>query len=85
MSGERSGGARSRKGHVTATDNADTDALIAEVGYALRGDPGERDQARKSIARFLADKREEWLLCAMVRVEREFRVKRKAPSGGDRR
>jgi len=70
---------RSRKGHVTAVDLADAD-MIVDVVNALATDPtGDWDRvAKNTIAKLLADKREEWIACAMVRVEREFKVTRRS-------
>ncbi len=75
----------SRKGHVTATDNADAAMVLDVLESAMNAgiDPGVRTVAGNTIARLLADKREEWIACALLRVERTFRVKRTAEVRGD--
>lgn len=66
-----------KRGHVTAVDLQDAEMLLDTIEALVGASGGPRKVAGNTIARFLADKREEWLLCAMTRVEREFRVKRR--------
>lgn len=68
------------KRHVTATDKADADAILDVLEghvYGASIEDGAREIAKVAIAKLLADKREEWIACAMVRVEREFKVTRR--------
>jgi LmbE family N-acetylglucosaminyl deacetylase len=68
-----------RKGHVCASDTADAEALLdaIEAGHRAQFDEDVRPTMKRTIAKLLADKREEWLTLAMIRAERTFRIKRK--------
>jgi hypothetical protein len=66
-----------KRGHITAVDLADAEMLVDVVESLSDGLGTTRTQSRNTIARFLADKREEWISVAMLRVEATFRVKRR--------
>jgi len=51
--------------------------MLVDVIEAMHEPSAPADVARNTIARFLADKREEWLSVAMLRVESTFKVKRR--------
>jgi len=70
-----------RKGHVTATDVADAVRLLDVIEAAINAgiDPSVRVGAGNTLARLLADKREEWIGIAMLRVERLYAVKARKP------
>jgi hypothetical protein len=65
-----------KRGHVTAVDLADAEMLI-DVINASTVPHTPTTTAKNTIARFLADKRDEWISVAMLSVERTFRVKRR--------
>lgn len=65
-----------KRRHITATDRADAEHLRAILLE------GPKQHIEPLLARFLADKREEWIACAMVRAERMYQLKaRTVPKG----